>query len=175
MLYLILVRISFCIHCISVMDFAKTLDKPLHHCIYNKSPLLHQESNIKSHVSSSHYTVNLISPVLEEQSANSGIMQVLHSNYNKPGDSVGPHVSVFLRFLCRQTELTLLLVCSSVPHSALCSLSLVSPVDFPFTTWGQYEARKATVVGPQGGWALSITKWKFKFNICISLILLNWL
>lgn len=99
-------------------------------------------------------------------------MQLLHPHYNKPGDSVDPHFSVSLRFLCRQSELTLLFVSSA--QTLLCSPSLNCSVlnRLLSTTWGQCIAKKARVVCPRG--ALSITKWKFKFNICISLILLNW-
>lgn len=95
------------------------------------------------------------------------IMHALHPNYNRPGDSVDPHVSVFLRFLCRKTDLNVVLVSSS----ALLSTHQVwfSSAGLTSTIWGQYRARKASAVAPRG--ALSTTKWKFIFGICMRLTL----
>lgn len=126
----------------------------------------------KSHLSGDYYIVNCLfrRVVSAVQSANFEIMQELHPNkaITNLVETLSALMSL-LRFLCRQTrELTSLLVPSSAPHSAPCS----TVESYPSTTGGRYRARKASTAVPRR--ALSILKWKFMFNICILLILLNW-
>lgn len=74
--------------------------------------------------------------------------------------------------LCLIRHLT---YCSSSPHPH-CLLVLSALMEFGLlrgrtsTTWWRYRAGEEAVVGLLD----SLLKWKFMFNICIPLILLNW-
>lgn len=99
--------------------------------------------------------------------------QALHPNYHQPGNSVDPHVC-FPPGSCAD-KLTWP-SCSppfcTPTHPPNNSLSNFALTCFS-TTWGQHRAKQRLPLCAHGRW-LSITRWKFKFNICIRLILLNW-
>ncbi len=76
--------------------------------------------------------------------------------------------SCYPPFSCRQTD-------SAAP--LVLNPTLLTQFGLQWTLLhhlGAVYSQESRRCGSTGGWALSITKWKFKFNICICLILLNW-
>lgn len=110
------------------------------------------------------------------------IMQVLRPRWTNLLENLSALMIILPLVFCAHKQENWLLLVRSAPSPypypgapyLFCSLSLVSSSKSPNTPHGgSIESRKLASSAPTGGETFYL-KWKFMFNICICLLLLNW-